>query len=46
MFNGIVKMMVGCTIKQLDTFKDRLYYKESIDKFKDIDKYKPEWLGV
>lgn len=45
MFNGIVKDDGEFTIKQLDAFKGRLYYKESIDKFKDIDKYKPEWLG-
>lgn len=45
MFNGIVKDDGEFTIKQLDAFKDRLYYKDSIDKFKDIDKYKPEWLG-
>lgn len=45
MFNGIVKDDGEFTIKQLDAFKNRLYYKVAIEKFKDIDKYKPEWLG-
>lgn len=44
-FNGTVKNNKEFTIKQLDAFKDRLFYKDSVDKFNDIEKYKPEWFG-
>ena len=44
MFNGVASTDGNFTIKVLDNFKDRLYYDEDIEKYENIEKYRPEWL--